>query len=109
VAAENGKKHVTFRFHGPDAEKAFLAGDFNDWNAGTRALKRYEDGTWKTTISLMPGVYEYKFVIDGDWRHDPQCAESVENEFGSRPVGFSSVSLRGTVIHKTLSFAVKRC
>ncbi|OPY77863.1 MAG: glycogen branching enzyme [Syntrophorhabdus sp. PtaU1.Bin153] len=83
VVAGNGKKHVTFRFHGPDAEKVFLVGDFNDWDAGARALKRYEDGTWKTTISLMPGVYEYKFVIDGDWQPDPQCSESVANEFGS--------------------------
>lgn len=83
AAAENGKKHITFRFHRPDAERVFLVGDFNDWDAGARALKRYEDGTWKTTISLMPGVYEYKFVIDGDWQPDPQCTESVANEFGS--------------------------
>jgi len=30
-----------------------------------------------------PGRYEYRFVVDGQWRDDPACTERVPNGFGS--------------------------
>lgn len=42
-----------------------------------------KDGTgWKATLSLPPGRYEYKFVVDGQWMSDPGAKESVRNDFG---------------------------
>jgi len=32
---------------------------------------------------LTPGRYEYRFLVDGQWRNDPECAECVANPFGS--------------------------
>ncbi|CAN0881159.1 Protein PTST homolog 3, chloroplastic [Linum grandiflorum] len=32
---------------------------------------------WSTTLWLYPGVYEVKFIVDGEWRNDDHM-ESVE-------------------------------
>jgi hypothetical protein len=39
--------------------------------------------TFAAMVSLPPGRYEYKFIVDGEWVEDPK-ADSVPNEFGSR-------------------------
>jgi len=31
----------------------------------------FENGLWQDTLELYPGRYEYKFIVDGIWRHDP--------------------------------------
>jgi hypothetical protein len=42
------------------------------------------DGTFQTTLLLAPGNYEYKFIVDGQWRHDPSpSAATIRNSFGS--------------------------
>ena len=35
------------------------------------------------TVKLPEGEYQYKFIVDEEWVHDPQ-EESVYNNFGSR-------------------------
>ena len=46
-------------------------------------MKRQADGHWETTIALAPGRYEYKFVVDGNWKHDPLARVNVWNQSGS--------------------------
>jgi 1,4-alpha-glucan branching enzyme len=46
-------------------------------------MKRRGDGQWETTLALEPGRYQYKFVVDGKWTHDPNARENVTNEHGS--------------------------
>jgi hypothetical protein len=41
------------------------------------------DGTWEKRIALKPGVYKYKFIVDGEWHHDPKNSKIVPNNFGS--------------------------
>lgn len=77
------KKRATFRLAAPDAQQVHVAGTFNDWDPEARALKRNKAGTWSTWMNLEPGRYEYRFVVDGEWRQDPECAASAKNEFGS--------------------------
>jgi hypothetical protein len=38
---------------------------------------------WKASVSLSPGRYEYRFVVDGQWVSDPKARESATNDFGS--------------------------
>ena len=76
------KKRVTFKLHAPDAQSVSLAGDFNSWNPDSQPLKN-SNGLWKTTMSLSPGRYEYRFLVDGKWQNDPHCASCVPNPFGS--------------------------
>ena len=77
-------KKVPFEFLASDAQKVYLAGDFNHWDTIANPMKKDKKGIWKTTISLKPGRYEYRFLIDGNWENDPSCAGCVPNEFGTR-------------------------
>jgi len=40
-------------------------------------------GEFSVTILLPPGQYEYKFVINGAWCVDPECADWVQNSLGT--------------------------
>jgi 1,4-alpha-glucan branching enzyme len=75
-------KKIQFDFHAPEALEVSLAGDFNNWNATADLMKKNKKGTWKASVSLKPGRYEYRFIVDGNWINDPSCSECVPNEFG---------------------------
>ncbi|MXW77650.1 MAG: hypothetical protein F4Z57_01385, partial [Gemmatimonadetes bacterium] len=34
-------------------------------------------------VTLPLGKHEYRFVVDGEWRDDPQCEERRPNSFGT--------------------------
>jgi 1,4-alpha-glucan branching enzyme len=46
-------------------------------------MKRQKTGIWKTTVSLESGRYEYRFLVDGQWRDDPASVEKVANRYGT--------------------------
>jgi 1,4-alpha-glucan branching enzyme len=83
MAGKDKTKKVQFEFPAPDAQKVYLAGDFNDWDLRANLMKKDKKGTWKTTLTLKPGRYEYRFLKDGTWENDPACAGCVPNDFGS--------------------------
>lgn len=76
------KRRVTMTLEAPEARSVIVAGTFNDWQTDKNAFKKHENGTWKRTLTLEPGVYQYRLIIDGEWRNDPHCTERVVNEFG---------------------------
>ncbi len=78
------KKSVTFRFDDNDAGSVVLTGDFCDWSQEKYPMKKDAKGVWKKSISLGPGRYEYRFIVDGRWTNDPRCGETVSNAFGSQ-------------------------
>jgi hypothetical protein len=53
-----------------DAEKVVLSGSFNNWNRDEIVLSKTNNG-WQTSYAMAPGLYEYKYIIDGQWLHDP--------------------------------------
>lgn len=55
------------------ANEVFVAGSFNQWNPTELKLSKI-DGRWKIPYVLGPGIYTYKFVVDGKWFIDPQAA-----------------------------------
>jgi 1,4-alpha-glucan branching enzyme len=65
---------VSFTYQ-PSSEAAavYLAGSFNDWKpTGHKMAGPDEKGRFTTRLTLPPGTYEYKYVIDGTrWRPDP--------------------------------------
>jgi 1,4-alpha-glucan branching enzyme len=81
------KKRITFKFDAPDAKSVHLAGNFNGWNTGSHPLSRVKtstgNGMWKRTVYLEPGVYEYRFIVDGMWHLEAGSVEGWTNEFGS--------------------------
>jgi len=78
-----GEVNVSFAFLDPVATSVMLAGDFNHWSPDELPLKRYGEGLWQAQVSLKPGRYHYKFIVDGVWTNDPKAAENCPNEFGT--------------------------
>jgi 1,4-alpha-glucan branching enzyme len=77
------RKRVTFSFEAPYAQRVGIAGDFNEWDVTSHPLKKEKKGIWKTSLLLLPGTYQYRFVVDGEWQNDPACTECVGNPFGT--------------------------
>jgi len=77
-------KKVRFNLYAPEAERAFLVGDFNNWDVNNLLMKRDNKGTWEAIVTLPPGRYEYRFWVDGVWNDDPNATERVDNSFGSQ-------------------------
>ena len=82
VAAPGGTGLQTFRCKAPDANSVLLAGDFTQWQQRPIPLKRGPNGVWQTTVALPPGTHHYRFIVDSEWRDDPECTLRVPNSFG---------------------------
>jgi 1,4-alpha-glucan branching enzyme len=75
-------QRVHFEFNYSAAESVFIAGTFNDWRPHATPMIPLDQGRWAKDLTLPPGHYEYCLVVDGQWKPDPQAAETVPNPFG---------------------------
>jgi len=76
------QKSIEFALKAPQASSVVIAGSFNNWDPQKTPMQRDGDG-WKAKVPLAPGRYEYRFVVDGQWITDPNCKETVRNDYGS--------------------------
>lgn len=76
-------REVEFKFFAPLSKKVCVGGTFNNWKAEKNPLKKDTNGTWKGTVNLTPGRYEYRYWIDGEWQSAQEPVECVPNAFGS--------------------------
>ena len=77
-------KKVSFELAVEPGSEVFVAGSFNDWDP--RQHRMHDNpgsGHCKITLALPRGRHEYKFVVNGEWREDPNCLESAPNSVGS--------------------------
>jgi 1,4-alpha-glucan branching enzyme len=65
-----------------NAEEVYLAGSFNAWDPKELKMQRMEGG-WQLKCDLPPARYEYKFVVDDVWMHDPDNPDKKRNEYAS--------------------------
>ena len=68
---------VEFRIFKPKAKFVSVVGDFNNWNPENDLLEKDNNGIWTLRKQLFPGIYKYKYIIDGEWMVDlynPQTA-----------------------------------
>jgi len=77
-------KKVRFNLYAPEAERVFLAGDFNNWDVNNLPMRKDNKGTWEASFALPAGRYEYRFWVDEVRLDDPNAQERVENPFGSQ-------------------------
>ena|ERR1043166_3236621 len=84
IAAKTATMKQTFAFNAPGASNVLLVGDFTHWQKNPVSLSKQTDGIWRVTISLAPGEHRYRFVVDGEWRDDPECQVKIANPFGSQ-------------------------
>jgi 1,4-alpha-glucan branching enzyme len=67
----------------PGAHSVVVTGSFCDWSREGHPLEYDRNGgVWGTVLMLPPGRYEYRLIVDGEWRDDPACARHVPNPFG---------------------------
>lgn len=82
----------------PRAQEVILAGSFNSWDEHYHKMKKTENG-WELRADLPPGYYEYKFIVDGEWMHDPANPKKVRNEHAT----FNSI----LEVTKTVTFKLE--
>jgi transcriptional regulator with XRE-family HTH domain len=74
---------VQFEISAPDAKRVALTGDFKKWSTSGIPMRKMKNGVWKVGIDLQPGRYEYKFIVDNEWRHDPKNSKTSRNALGT--------------------------
>ena len=91
VADEDG--NVTFMYYDTSltsTDKVYVAGSFNEWkpNKDVLALDKDGKGIYSTKLTgFAPGVYQYKFVINGsNWIPDPLAKLTAPNDGNSMVV-----------------------
>ncbi|MFH2070309.1 MAG: diguanylate cyclase [Elusimicrobiota bacterium] len=77
---------IVYAPHDKTVKKVSCAGDFNRWNKNLGIMKYVEDRQeWRLTLNLKPGVYKYKFIVDGTkWIADPAQVNCSDDGFGGR-------------------------
>ena len=73
-----------FSFNAPEAMTVMLVGDFTHWQKKPISMQRQPNGVWKASVPLAPGTYHYRFLVDGEWRDDPECTLRVPNPYGAQ-------------------------
>jgi 1,4-alpha-glucan branching enzyme len=76
-------KHHTIAFKAPGAKSVVVTGSFCGWDPHGHPLRRDPArGVWTAILSLPPGRYEYRLLVDGQWQDDPGCEQRARNPFG---------------------------
>lgn len=76
-------RRVMFKKQAPVGATVYLAGDFNDWSVSDYPmLDRHGVGEFVCGVELEPGVYQYKFIVDGVW-----CLDENNPDFAVSPLG----------------------
>lgn len=78
---------VRLDYVNPNANAVYVAGSFNEWHPAVTEMIHLGEGRWAKELTLDPGQYTYRLVVDGEWMPDPESAELVPNPFG----GYDSV------------------
>lgn len=76
-------KIKNFNIYSPNSKEIYIVGDFNNWTINDNSRLDYnKGGFWEKRLTVKPGRYRYKFVIDGKWIHDPNNSETEANQYG---------------------------
>jgi len=80
------QREVVVHFRDDEARDVRIAGDFNGWvpDKGVHSMTEADGRTtvWTKVLSLPPGTYQYRYVVDGEWRADPMNPESAQGPAG---------------------------
>lgn len=77
------RRRIVFVLEAPYAKEVILMADFNNWNRNVHPMKQNKSGLWDKIVVVPPGRYEYKFLVDNEWWHDPENQEVCYNKYGT--------------------------
>lgn len=79
-------REVVVEYRDPQARDVRIAGDFNGWVPDRDVESEIRDDAgarvWRKVLHVPPGRYEYRYVVDGEWREDPANPERVPSPLG---------------------------
>ena len=76
-------KGIIFSLEAPADAMVQIAGDFNNWVPESLYRNNlHGKSVWHKAISLKPGSYAYKYVINGNWISDPSNDNIVDDHRG---------------------------
>ncbi len=74
-------REIVVEFRDPHAVDVRIAGSFNGWipDRGVESMTSGdgEARVWRKVLHLEPGEYQYRYVVDGEWRPDPTNPNTV--------------------------------
>jgi chromosome partitioning protein len=88
LPASGRLREVVVEYRDPRAGEVRIAGDFNGWipdkDVESRIGSEGSDRIWTKILHLTPGTYQYRYVVDGEWREDPANERVVAGPTGGR-------------------------
>ncbi|MDE0885319.1 MAG: AAA family ATPase [Myxococcota bacterium] len=79
-------REVVIEYRDSQANDVRIAGDFNGWVPDRGVLSHVEANgrtrVWVKVLKLPPGIYQYRYFVDGQWRVDPENEESSPGPMG---------------------------
>jgi formylglycine-generating enzyme required for sulfatase activity len=78
----------TFEFYESNAQRVEVFGSFNNWYPPL-PLSREQGDKWVLRLWLSAWMdpfssYYYRFIVDGQWREDPNNPHTIPNEHGTK-------------------------
>ncbi|MEI8343278.1 MAG: hypothetical protein WCH43_17290, partial [Verrucomicrobiota bacterium] len=68
-----------------------VAGSFNGWSKDKNPMSGPDStGLYSARVEIEPGIYQYKFVVTGEWTADPASQEKASDNFGNSVVKIES-------------------
>jgi hypothetical protein len=84
VSTREARRLVTLRYENADAQSVAVVGSFNGWSPEAHPMKQKE-GLWELTLSLPPGRYAYRFLIDQRKQVlDPSSRQEEADGYGGK-------------------------
>jgi 1,4-alpha-glucan branching enzyme len=90
------------------ATSGILVGDFNSWSFEEGIiLKKQKDGSFKASVELEPGTYQYRYFLnDGRWVNDDRASNYVpEYQVENCVVSVETAATKATAKPKTVKAA----
>ena len=81
----------TFSLKASSAKAVYLVGEMSDWKDNVFKMLQEENDNWSLTLYLPQGAWQYKFVVDGQWKHDQSNPKTTDDGFD----GLNSVIILG--------------
>ena len=82
VVNKRYSKFKNFEYYSDEKDlNIYVMGNFNDWNRKSHKMN-YSSGKYSFNMNFTPGIYQYKFVVDGAEILDPNNLDSIPNGLG---------------------------
>ncbi len=85
IRMKSGKMKLVVTQH-MNAGQVLITGSFSNWTTEGLPMTKSDKG-WEIELSLEPGKYLYKFIVDGQWKTDTGNKLREKDGFG----GYNSV------------------